>query len=473
MLLKYLINMDRKTKIIATVGPSLASKEKIHSAINSGVNVFRINFSHGTLDEHKKFIDWARSSKKQVAIMQDIQGPKIRTGQVNENTVLQKSQEINLTNKEVESSDEIIYINYKNLYEDINVNDRVFIDDGQMILKITEKQKNKLKALILIGGELRDNQGVAFPDSKLSVAAITEQDIEHLKFGTKQGVDFVAVSFVRNSDDIQAVRDIIPKDIKIIAKIELKTALENIDEILDISDGVMVARGDLGVQLPIEQVPFVQKQILDAANSKGKISITATEMLQSMKSSYRPTRAEVTDITNAILEGSDAVMLSAETSIGDHPNRVIEVMSNICKEVDSRNDTSSLLSKEDSKEDSFTTTLARAAVQIADDIDAGAIVAFTETGKTPLLISNFRPKAKIITFTTKIRTLNQLNLFWGVEQFHIDRKEHFSEMLKSANDFLLEEKNFNKGDKVIVVAGTPPNMEAATNLIRVHNLGDV
>ena len=473
MLLKYLINMDRKTKIIATVGPSLASKEKIHSAINSGVNVFRINFSHGTLDEHKQFIDWARSSKNQVAIMQDIQGPKIRTGQVNTNTVLQKSQEINLTNKEVESSDEIIFINYKNLFEDISVNDRVFIDDGQIILKITEKQKNKLKALILIGGELRDNQGVAFPDSKLSVPAITEQDIEHLKFGTEQDVDFVAVSFVRNSDDIQAVREIIPKDIKIIAKIELKTALENIDEILNVSDGVMVARGDLGVQLPIEKVPFVQKQILDAANRKGKISITATEMLQSMKSSYRPTRAEVTDITNAILEGSDAVMLSAETSIGDHPNRVIEVMSNICKEVDSRNDTSSLLSKEDSKEDSFTTTLARAAVQIADDIDARAIVAFTETGKTPLLISNFRPKAEIITFSTKDKTLKQLNLLWGVEQFPIEKKETFSEMLKSANDFLVKEKKYNKGDKVIVVAGTPPNVEAATNLIRVHNLGDV
>ncbi len=473
MLLKYLINMDRKTKIIATVGPSLASKEKIHSAINSGVNVFRINFSHGTLDEHKQFIDWARSSKNQVAIMQDIQGPKIRTGQVNTNTVLQKSQEIDLTNKEVESSDEIIFINYKNLYEDISVNDRVFIDDGQIILKITEKQKNKLKALILIGGELRDNQGVAFPDSKLSVPAITEQDIEHLKFGTEQDVDFVAVSFVRNSDDIQAVRNIIPKDIKIIAKIELKTALENIDEILNVADGVMVARGDLGVQLPIEKVPFVQKQILDAANRKGKISITATEMLQSMKSSYRPTRAEVTDITNAILEGSDAVMLSAETSIGDHPNRVIEVMSNICKEVDSRNDTSSLLSKEDSKEDSFTTTLARAAVQIADDIDARAIVAFTETGKTPLLISNFRPKAEIITFSTKDKTLKQLNLLWGVEQFPIEKKETFSEMLKSANDFLVKEKKYNKGDKVIVVAGTPPNVEAATNLIRVHNLGDV
>ncbi len=473
MLLKYLINMDRKTKIIATVGPSLASKEKIHSAIDTGVNVFRINFSHGSLEEHKQNIDWIRSSKKKVAIMQDIQGPKIRTGRVKENTVLQKSKEINLTNEEEESSDEIIFINYENLYEDVDVDDRVFIDDGQIILKITEKQNDKLRALILIGGELRDNQGVAFPDSKLSVSAITKQDIEHLKFGTEQDVDFVAVSFVRNSDDIQAVREIVPKDVKIIAKIELKTALENIEEILQVSDGVMVARGDLGVQLPIEQVPFVQKQILDAANRKGKISITATEMLQSMKSSYRPTRAEVTDITNAILEGSDAVMLSAETSIGNHPNRVIEVMSNICKEVDSRNDTSSLLSKEDSKEDSYTTTLARAAVQIANDIDARTIVAFTETGKTPLLISNFRPKAEIITFTTKDKTLNQLNLLWGVEQFPIERKETFSEMLKSANDFLIKEKKYNKGDKVIVVAGTPPNVEAATNLIRVHNLGDV
>jgi len=473
MLLKYLINMDRKTKIIATVGPSLASKEKIHSAIDTGVNVFRINFSHGSLEEHKQNIDWIRSSKKKVAIMQDIQGPKIRTGRVKENTVLQKSKEINLTNEEEESSDEIIFINYENLYEDVDVDDRVFIDDGQIILKITEKQNDKLRALILIGGELRDNQGVAFPDSKLSVSAITKQDIEHLKFGTEQDVDFVAVSFVRNSDDIQAVREIVPKDVKIIAKIELKTALENIEEILQVSDGVMVARGDLGVQLPIEQVPFVQKQILDAANRKGKISITATEMLQSMKSSYRPTRAEVTDITNAILEGSDAVMLSAETSIGNHPNRVIEVMSNICKEVDSRNDTSSLLSKEDSKEDSYTTTLARAAVQIANDIDARTIVAFTETGKTPLLISNFRPKAEIITFTTKDKTLNQLNLLWGVEQFPIERKETFSEMLKSANDFLIKEKKYNIGDKVIVVAGTPPNVEAATNLIRVHNLGDV
>ncbi|MFL2690871.1 MAG: pyruvate kinase, partial [Candidatus Actinomarina sp.] len=277
---------------------------------------------------------------------------------------------------------------------------------------------------------------------------------------------------VRNASDIKTVRDLVPNDIKVIAKIELKAALDNIEEILDEADGVMVARGDLGVQLPLEQVPFVQKQILDAANKKGKISITATEMLQSMKSSYRPTRAEVTDITNAILEGSDAVMLSAETSIGDNPNRVVEVMSLICKETDSKNDTSSLLSKEDTSEDS-TATLARAAVQVANEIQAKAIVAFTETGRTPLLISNFRPQAEIITFSTKKKTLNQMNLLWGVVQYPMQRKEHFSEMLKLANDFLITEKKYNKDDKVVVVAGTPPNVEAATNLIRVLKIGEL
>jgi pyruvate kinase len=465
--------MDRKTKIIATVGPSLSSEAKVNSIIDSGVNVLRINFSHGTLEDHENVIKWARNSKKQVAVMQDIQGPKIRTGKSSDNTILEKSKNVDLTNTAIESNKETVFIDYDHLLRDVNVDDRVFIDDGQIVLKIVKKKKDKLTALILIGGELRDNQGVAFPDSNLSVSAITEKDKEHLEFGTKHDVDFVAVSFVRNAGDINIVRDLIPNGIKVIAKIELKAALDNIEEILDVADGVMVARGDLGVQLPLEQVPFVQKQILDAANKKGKISITATEMLQSMKSSYRPTRAEVTDITNAILEGSDAVMLSAETSIGDNPNRVVEVMSLICRETDSKNDTSSLLSKENTSEDSITTTLARAAVQVANEIQAKAIVAFTETGRTPLLISNFRPQAEIITFTTKIKTLNQMNLLWGVNQYPIERKNTFSEMLKSANDFLITEKKYNKDDKVVVVAGTPPNVEAATNLIRVLRIGEL
>jgi len=465
--------MDRKTKIIATVGPSLSSEAKINSIIDSGANVLRINFSHGSLEDHENVIKWARNSNKQVAIMQDIQGPKIRTGKSSENTVLEKSKNVGLTNISSESNSELVFIDYEHLFRDVNVDDRVFIDDGQIVLKVVKKENDRLDALILIGGELRDNQGVAFPDSNLSVSAITDKDKEHLAFGTNHDVDFVAVSFVRNASDINTVKDLIPKDVKVIAKIELKTALDNIEEILDVADGVMVARGDLGVQLPLEQVPFVQKQILDAANKKGKISITATEMLQSMKSSYRPTRAEVTDITNAILEGSDAVMLSAETSIGDNPNRVVEVMSLICKETDSKNDTSSLLSKENSSEDSITTTLARAAVQVANEIQAKSIVAFTETGRTPLLISNFRPEAEIVTFTTKKKTLNQMNLLWGVSQHPIERKNTFSEMLKLANDFLITEKKYNKGDKVVVVAGTPPNVEAATNLIRVHRIGEL
>ena len=465
--------MDRKTKIIATVGPSLSSEAKINSIIDSGVNVLRINFSHGTLEDHENVIKWARNSKKQVAVMQDIQGPKIRTGKSSDNTILEKSKNVDLTNTAIESNKETVFIDYDHLLRDVNVDDRVFIDDGQIVLKIVEKKKDKLTALILIGGELRDNQGVAFPDSNLSVSAITEKDKEHLKFGTKHDVDFVAVSFVRNASDIKTVRDLVPNDIKVIAKIELKAAIDNIEEILDVADGVMVARGDLGVQLPLEQVPFVQKQILDAANKKGKISITATEMLQSMKSSYRPTRAEVTDITNAILEGSDAVMLSAETSIGDNPNRVVEVMSLICRETDSKNDTTSLLSKENTSKDSITTTLARAAVQVANEIQAKAIVAFTETGRTPLLISNFRPQAEIITFSTKQKTLNQMNLLWGVVQYPMERQEHFSDMLKAANDFLITEKKYNKDDKVVVVAGTPPNVEAATNLIRVLKIGEL
>tara|TARA_B100000073_G_scaffold95245_1_gene75683 strand:- start:1391 stop:2788 length:1398 start_codon:yes stop_codon:yes gene_type:complete len=465
--------MDRKTKIIATVGPSLSSEAKINSIIDSGANVLRINFSHGSLEDHENVIKWARNSNKQVAIMQDIQGPKIRTGKSSENTVLEKSKNVGLTNISSESNSELVFIDYEHLFRDVNVDDRVFIDDGQIVLKVVKKENDRLDALILIGGELRDNQGVAFPDSNLSVSAITDKDKEHLAFGTNHDVDFVAVSFVRNASDINTVKDLIPKDVKVIAKIELKAALDNIEEILDVADGVMVARGDLGVQLPLEQVPFVQKQILDAANKKGKISITATEMLQSMKSSYRPTRAEVTDITNAILEGSDAVMLSAETSIGDNPNRVVEVMSLICKETDSKNDTSSLLSKENSSEDSITTTLARAAVQVANEIQAKSIVAFTETGRTPLLISNFRPEAEIVTFTTKKKTLNQMNLLWGVSQHPIERKNTFSEMLKLANDFLITEKKYNKGDKVVVVAGTPPNVEAATNLIRVHRIGEL
>ena len=464
--------MTRKTKIIATVGPSVNSKDGIKKLVEAGADVLRLNFSHGTEEDHSNVVKWIRELEKSVAIMQDIQGPKIRTGEAKESTQFKKSDEIKITNKETISDDNIIYINYKDLFKDLNSGERIFIDDGQIVIRIIKKTKSSLLGQVEVGGELRSNQGVAFPDSKLSVSAITKKDIADLKFGKKLDIDIVAVSFVRDANDIKKVREIIDKNIKIIAKIELKNAVKNLDSIIDEADGVMVARGDLGVQLDLEKVPFIQKQILNEANAKGKITVTATEMLQSMKESHRPTRAEVTDITNAILEGTDCVMLSAETAIGNHPEVVVSAMSDICKEADSRNDTSALRFKETSTVDTLTTSLAKAAVQVANEIEAKAIVAFTETGRTPLLISNYRPEAPIFTMTTIDKTYNQMNLLWGVQQIKIDRLETTPEMFEIADTWLQNNKNFKKNDKVVIVAGTPPNKEAATNLIRVMKIGE-
>jgi len=464
--------MKRKTKIIATVGPSVDSKNKIHELIDSGADVIRLNFSHGSHEDHKNIVDWVRDYPKSIAIMQDIQGPKIRTGISQKGTFLNAGQVVELTSKESKSTDKSIFINYENLLTDIKPGERIFIDDGQVVMRVIELTGKNMAANIEIGGELRDNQGVAFPDSKLSVSAITLKDKEDLAYGKKIGVDIVAVSFVRKASDITEVKALVESNIKIIAKIELKEAMKNLDSIIDESDGVMVARGDLGVQLPLEQVPFAQKKILDTANYKGKISITATEMLQSMKISFRPTRAEVTDITNAILDGTDAVMLSAETSIGDHPNNVVKVMASICEEADSNSHYSSMRFKTLSSVDTFATSLAKAAVQVANDIDAKAIVAYTETGSTPLLISNFRPSAPIITFSAKDLTLRQMNILWGVEQTKIERFDTTEEMFKIADSWLQTHKNFKKNDKVVIVAGTPPNQEDATNLLRVMKIGE-
>ena len=464
--------MTRKTKIIATVGPSVNSKDGIKKLVEAGADVLRLNFSHGTNDDHSNVVKWARELDRSVAIMQDIQGPKIRTGETKDSTQLEEDNQIKITNKELISNENEIYISYKDLFKDINTGERIFIDDGQIVIRITKKTRSSMIGNIEIGGELRSNQGVAFPDSRLSVSAITKKDIEDIKFGKKLDVDIIAVSFVRDSNDIKKVKELADKNIKIIAKIELKNAVKNLDSIIDEADGVMVARGDLGVQMELEKVPFIQKQILNQANAKGKITVTATEMLQSMKESHRPTRAEVTDITNAILEGTDCVMLSAETAIGNHPEIVIEVMANICKEADSRNDTSVLRFKEASGIDTLTTSLAKAAVQVANEIDAKAIVAFTETGRTPLLISNYRPEAPIFTFTTVDKTYKQMHILWGVEQVKIERLETTSEMFEIADTWLQNNKKFKKDDKVVIVAGTPPNKEAATNLIRVMKIGE-
>ena len=464
--------MARKTKIIATIGPSVNSKELVGEIIDAGANVLRLNFSHGTHEDHKKVVEWARSSNKKIAIMQDIQGPKIRTGELEQPINLERNKEIKLSNQIKSKDKETILINYENLFKDIHEGERVLIDDGKIVLRVSKKTKTQFTSIIEVGGELRSNQGVAFPDSSLSLATLTDKDKSDIEFGNQLDVDFVAVSFVRDADDILNVRKLINPDTMVIAKIELKSAVKNLKSIIEESDGVMVARGDLGVQLPLERIPFIQKEILNESNLQGKITITATEMLTSMITSFRPTRAEVSDITNAIIDGTDSVMLSAETSIGDNPILSVQAMANICEEVDETSNKNYLNKKDISVSNELTNSLSKAAVQVANDSNAKAIVAFTETGRTPLLLSNHRPDAPIFTFTTIDKTYNQLNLLWGVEQVKINRLETTDEMFSIANKWLKDEMNFKKNDTVVIVAGTPPNKEAATNLIRVMKIGE-
>ena len=462
--------MSRKTKIIATVGPSVLTKEKIEELLKAGANVLRINFSHGSHEEHSQVIRWARESEYSCAILQDIQGPKIRTCMSEDDIYLEQDSKIDIHFTNGICSKKSIFIDNINLINDIKSGERLLIDDGNIVIRVNDLSKKKISGHIEVGGELRGNQGVALPDTSMSQQPLTDKDIEDIKFGNENDIDILAVSFVRDSKDIEEVRRIVNKSTKVIAKIELKIALENLEEILEVSDGAMVARGDLGVQLPLEKIPLIQKQILTKTNAKGKISITATEMLQSMKTSHRPTRAEVTDVTNAIMEGSDAVMLSAETSIGDHPTLVVEYMAKICEEADKANkwtptiETGNLI-------DMVPLSVAKSAVQVANDLDINYILAFTESGRTGQFLSKFKPKGRIIVFSTIQKTLRQMNIFANVTPVKIERSNTTDEMFRIADEWLIESKKVKAGDRVVIVAGTPPNKEASTNLIRVHTVG--
>ncbi len=462
--------MSRKTKIIATVGPSVLTKEKVEELLHSGVNVLRLNFSHGTHADHSKVIKWARDSDYNCAILQDIQGPKIRTCVADDGVLLKKDSRIDIYFKDGVCTEDSLYIDNLKLLGDIKTGERILIDDGSISIRVKELSKKKLMGIVEVGGELRSNQGIALPDTLTSLPPLTKKDIEDIKFGNDNDIDILAVSFVRNSKDIQEVKKIVNETTKVIAKIELKSAVENLESILEVADGAMVARGDLGVQFPLEKLPLIQKQILTKTNARGKISITATEMLQSMKTSHRPTRAEVTDVTNAIMEGSDAVMLSAETSIGDHPTLVVEYMAKICEEADKANKWTPTIETGNSI-DSVPMSVAKSAVQVANDLEIDYILAFTESGRTGQFLSKFKPRGRIVVFSVIEKTLRQMNIFANVTPVKIERNNTTDEMFRTADEWLLGSNKVKAGDRVVIVAGTPPNKEASTNLIRVHTVG--
>ncbi len=471
--------MQRHTKIIATLGPAVASEARIRALIEAGIDVARLNFSHGDHELHQAMAGWVRAASKEtgktVALMQDIQGPKLRVGEFADGAVtLEPGRQVMLVADGALGNEGLIPVGYEPLLEDVVPGDRVQLADGLIRCEVVDRTEGGLLADVRVGGVLTDHKGVAFPDSKLSLEIVTPKDERDIGFGRELGVDYLAASFVRSGDDIRSVAEL-AGDVPIVAKIELAQAYENLDDIIEPSSGVMVARGDLGVQLPLEKIPLIQAEILKKTNAAGRISITATEMLESMTKSPRPTRAEVTDVAHAVMAGTDAVMLSGETAVGDYPVQAVSAMASVCVAVEE----GTLSVRGDhpipfvGDGNTVASAVSQAATEIAANLEAHTIVAFTESGNTARLISKYRPEAGIVAFTPNEVTLRQMALYWGVSPHPFDRRTYTDQELAAAADILEKEGVVKRGDRVVMVAGVRPNVQASTNLVKVHVIGEL
>ena len=466
--------MERKTKIVATLGPACASYERIRELVAAGMDVARLNFSHGDYATHRQLADWVRAAAAEVgrvvALLQDIQGPKIRVGAFPDGGVeLVPGSEVRLLGGDGEGDAGTIYIDYPFLAEDIQPGEEVLLADGLIRLHVTATLPGRPRARVVTGGPLGDHKGVAFPQSELRMPAITEKDRRDLAFGRELGVDLVAASFVRSAADVRLVQELAGEETPVVAKIELAAGYQNLDGILEVAPAIMVARGDLGVQLPLQRIPLIQLDILARTNAAGRIAITATEMLESMTHATRPTRAEVTDVASAVLAGTDAVMLSAETATGQYPVKAVEVMDIICREVEGSLGPPALghelLRDGDERLPSAT---AKAAVEAASALGIDTIVAFTESGNSARLLSKYRPLARILAFTPEPRTMARMALYWGVRPLRFERLGSTDQMIAFAERKLLELGVCRPGDSVVLVAGVPPNERASTNLMKLH-----
>ena len=467
--------MSRKTKIIATLGPAVASLEDITELIEAGMNVARLNFSHGTHETHRQYHSWVREASERlgvpVAILQDIQGPRIRVGSFpGGSAVLETGSEVVLVPGVGEGSSREVYV--ENLdAASLTDGSTVLMSDGLIAMDVIYADGGVVKCRVVEGGVLRDHKGVAFPGVHVDVPTVTEKDREDLEFGQELGVDYVAASFVTSGAGVREVKRL-TDGVPVISKIESIVGYGNLGEIVEESAGVMVARGDLGVELSFESVPRAQKQIISYGNSKARLTITATEMLESMTSSPRPTRAEVTDVSSAVLDGSDAVMLSAETAIGKYPVRTVTAMARICVEAEaspsySRGEEIHFLESAAR----FASATAQACVDAADNLDLAAIVAFTESGSTPRLISKYRPNADIFAYTPIEATYRRMALYAGVTPLQFGRVESTDEMISYAEQSLVDLGIVKPGDSVVMAAGIPPNRSASTNLMKLHLVG--
>ena len=468
-----------KTKIVCTIGPACADAHILTRMIHAGMSVARLNFSHGGREKHAEMIQMVRAASEEtgvpVAILQDLRGPKIRVGEVLPPGIhLKTGETLVLTTSEAEAGQgNRVSVSYPHLPEDVSVGDTILLADGLMEMVVSRTTKTEVHCEVITGGTLTSHKGINLPSGSVRTPAITEKDKADLAFGLSQDVDYVAMSFVRRSEDVRQAKEIIAHagcSTPVIAKIEKHEALKDIDNIMDVSDGIMVARGDLGVEIPLENVPGTQKMLVEKGNEAGKPVIIATQMLRSMLDSPRPTRAEATDVANAVLDGADALMLSEETATGSHPVRAVEYMGRIAKVTEEKYPYEK--SFQEILQTRISESVAHATCILSDHLAARAIIATTKSGYTAHQIARFRPKSRIIAVSPDIRTVRQLALYWGCMPGLMDYTRDTDEMFDRATDFAIEKGHAKKGDLVVITAGHPMWEAGTTNMITVRRLGD-
>ena len=472
--------INKKTKIVATIGPASSNKETLLELINAGANVFRLNFSHGTHEDHKKVIETVTQLNMEtgahVSLLQDLQGPKIRVDQVENNAVeLDVGQKFVITTNKMLGNKDMASTSYSGIVNDVKAGDTILIDDGNIELLAEEVIDEKLHTKVIHGGVLKSRKGINLPMSKVSAPSMTEKDHKDLEFGLKYDLEWVALSFVRTPKDIIDLRKIIDKagkNTKIVAKIEKPEAIEHMDEIIEITDAVMVARGDLGVEIPMQDVPIIQKKMVRKCNIAGKPVIIATQMMESMIENPRPTRAETNDVANAVMDGADALMLSAESASGKYPVQAVRKMSQTIASVEEQAESiyNRYYDKDDESSTRLNDMLVRAACRLTESINAKALVGMTKTGYTAYRLAMHRPKSDIYVFTNQKHLLRQLNLLWGVKGFYYDKTENIDDTLNHIEKILIDDGYLTKGDIFIHTASMPSHWTGHTNMMQINSV---
>jgi pyruvate kinase len=463
---------------VATLGPATSSREQICRLVEAGMDVARLNLSHGSHEDHREAYLAVREASdatgRGVGILVDLQGPKIRLGTFAEGPVLlEPGDEFIVTTEDVPGDATMVSTTHDGLPNDVHPGDLVLVDDGRIELRVTKVEGPRVHTTVVEGGRVSDNKGFNLPGVPVSVPALSDKDIEDLRWALRTGADMIALSFVRTAADVTAVHDVMEHEgirVPVLAKVEKPQAIDNLQEIVDAFDGIMVARGDLGVELPLEQVPLVQKRAIQLCRQAGKPVIVATQMLESMITATRPTRAEASDVANAVLDGADALMLSGETSVGHNPTLVVETMARIIEHVEGEA-LDTLPPLQETATGSTARALTHAAVTSAQYVQATYLIAFTETGRSARLIARWRCSIPLLAFTPNPRVRSQLALVWGVETFLVPQVRHTDDMVMQVDKALLDIGRASAGERVVIVAGVPPGVPGTTNGMRVHKMG--